>query len=123
MPAITIVFGEMTPVDKMEEDEGRSCPRPTKDAALNAENKAAAVKSSKYRDPMDTGEANTREICGVCAAFNQTEDVLECIGDMSGDKGYCQLLKFCCSAEHTCNKWVKGGPITDDIEEDYGETM
>jgi hypothetical protein len=43
MPAITIVFGEMTPVDKMSsDDDGRNCPLPTKDPELNAQNKEKA---------------------------------------------------------------------------------
>jgi hypothetical protein len=32
-------------------------------------------------------------------------------------------LKFCCSAEYTCDKWVEGGPITSDLENDYGEYL
>jgi len=56
MPAITIVFGEMTPVDKMSsDDEGRNCPLPTKDPELNAQNKEKAVEVANYRDPEDSG--------------------------------------------------------------------
>jgi hypothetical protein len=124
MASITIVFGEMTPVDKMEESEdGKSCPLPTQDQDLNATNKEKAVETSDYRDPADSGAFRLTDVCGNCAAYNQTEDMLECIGDESGDLGYCQLLKFVCSADHTCNKWVEGGPITSDIENDYGEYL
>ena len=124
MPAITIVFGEMTPVDKYGEKEGGSrCPLPTKDARLNAENKAAAVEDAGYRDPADAGSFRVDEVCGNCAAYNQTEDVLECIGDESGDLGYCQLLKFVCSSQYVCDKWATGGPITSDIEDDYNEIL
>jgi hypothetical protein len=104
MPSITITFGEMTPVDKYEETEdGLSCPLATKDSDLNNKNRT--------------------DVCGNCAAYNQTEEILECIGDDSGQVGYCQLLKFCCSAEYTCDKWVEGGPITSDLENDYGEYL
>jgi hypothetical protein len=124
MPAITIVFGEMTPVDKYEEKEGGArCPLPTTDARVNAENKAAAVEAANYRDPAGDGGFSNDEVCGNCAAFNQTEDILDCIGDDSGDLGFCQLLKFVCSAEYVCDKWATGGPITSDIEDGYNENL
>ena len=61
-----------------------------------------------------------------CAAFDQTEKMLNCIakgiGDDSsspaeetidaGDLGYCKFLKFKCAAKRTCDAWVEGGPIT-----------
>jgi hypothetical protein len=55
--------------------------------------------------------------------YNQTEDMLECIGDDSGDVGYCQRLKFCCSSENTCSEWVEGGPITSDLQEEYKDNL
>jgi hypothetical protein len=52
MPAITIVFGEMTPVDKMSsDDDGRNCPLPTKDPELNAQNKEKASRGRKLPRP------------------------------------------------------------------------
>ena len=124
MPSITIMFGEMTPVDKMEEnEEGRSCPIPTQDPDLNARNKEEAMDTSGYRDPADSGAFNLTDVCGNCAAYNQTEDMLECIGDESGDLGYCQMLKFVCSSDHTCDKWVTGGPITSELDDDYNEIL
>jgi hypothetical protein len=124
MPAITIVFGEMTPVDKMEEnEEGVSCPVPTQDSDVNEMNKEKAVETANYRDPSDSGAFRLSEVCGNCAAYNQTEAMLECIGDESGDLGYCQLLKFVCAAGHTCDKWAEGGPITTELDEDYGEYL
>jgi len=124
MPSITIMFGEMTPVDKMEEnEEGRSCPIPTQDPDLNARNKEEAMDTSGYRDPADSGAFKLTDVCGNCAAYNQTEDMLECIGDESGDLGYCQMLKFVCSSDHTCDKWVTGGPITSELDDDYNEIL
>ena len=124
MPSITIMFGEMTPVDKMEEnEEGRSCPTPTQDPDLNARNKEEAMDTSGYRDPADSGAFKLTDVCGNCAAYNQTEDMLECIGDESGDLGYCQMLKFVCSSDHTCDKWVTGGPITSELDDDYNEIL
>jgi hypothetical protein len=124
MPAITIIFGEMTPVDKMSnDDEGRNCPLPTQDPELNAQNKEKAIETANYRDPADSGAFRLTDVCGNCAAYNQTEDILECIGDESGDLGYCQLLKFVCSSDYTCDKWAAGGPITSEIEDDYNEIL
>ena len=124
MPSITIMFGEMTPVDKMEEnEEGRSCPIPTQDPDLNARNKEEAMDTSGYRDPADSGDFKLTDVCGNCAAYNQTEDMLECIGDESDDLGYCQMLKFVCSSDHTCDKWVTGGPITSELDDDYNEIL
>ena len=68
--------------------------------------------------------------CGNCAAFDQTWKVMCCIGKgigtdeepyvdprkviMKANIGYCQLFKFKCSGERTCDAWVHGGPITDE---------
>ena len=124
MPSITITFGEMTPVDKYEETEdGLSCPLATKDSDLNNKNREEAIEVADYRDPLESGASRLSDVCGNCAAYNQTEEILDCIGDDSGQVGYCQLLKFCCSAEYTCDKWVEGGPITSDLENDYGEYL
>ena len=65
-------------------------------------------------------------LCGNCAAFDQTPRVLDCIikgvnekGTVAnpahvqryGNLGYCQLFKFKCAGERTCDAWVHGGPI------------
>ena len=124
MPSITIMFGEMTPVDKYEQSEdGKSCPVATQDSDVNNSNREVAVEEANYRDPADDGAFRADDVCGSCAAYNQSERILDCIGDDSGQVGYCQLLKFCCSAEYTCDKWVEGGPITSDLEDDYGEHL
>ena len=98
MPSITITFGEMTPVDKYEETEdGLSCPLATKDSDLNNKNREEAIEVADYRDPSESGAFRLSDVCGNCAAYNQTEEILDCIGDDSGQVGYCQLLKFFCS--------------------------
>jgi hypothetical protein len=117
MPSITITFGEMTPIDLLEpmaDGDGPSCPPATRNPEINEENKAEAVEEYGYRDPADDGGFRLTDVCGNCAAFNQSEDMLECIGDESGETGYCQSLKFVCSSAMTCDKWVSGGPITDE---------
>ena len=120
---ITILPDGM-PVDSMEEtEEGNACPLPTQDAELNAENREMAVEEHNYREP-NTGVAfRSDQVCGNCSAYNQTEDTLECIGDDSGDLGYCQLLKFVCKSENVCDSWAEGGPITSDIQEEYKDYL
>jgi hypothetical protein len=75
------------PVDKMQngDDGGPSCPIATKDAEANMEAKEVAVEEANYRDPSVDGGFKLTEVCGNCGAYNQTEDMLECIGDDSGD--------------------------------------
>ena len=124
MPSITITFGDMTPVDRFEDSEdGKSCPLPTQDPNLNDTNKESAMETSGYRNPENDGGFRADELCANCGAYNQTEDMLDCIGDSSETLGYCQLLKFVCSSDHTCDKWVTGGPITGDMDEDYNEIL
>jgi len=37
---------------------------------------------------------------------------MECMGN-NPNLGYCQMYKFMCSEDHTCDSWAEGGPITD----------
>ena len=125
MPTIMIsVLPDGVPVDTMEEsDDGAQCPLATVDSDVNNENREMAVEVASYRDPAEDGGFRLTEVCGNCSAYNQTEEVLDCIGDDSGQVGYCQLLKFCCSAEYTCDKWAEGGPITSESQEEYKDNL
>ena len=126
MVSITITFNgdKEIPVDEYEQnDDGVSCPLPTQDGGLNEENKMVAVEDADYRDPADDGGFVASEVCGNCGAYNQTEDMLECIGDESGELGYCQIYKFVCEPGYTCKDWVDGGPITSLSQKDYRETF
>ena len=121
---ITISGGTEVPVDTYEQDDDESsCPIATRDEDVNEENKMEAVEDANYRDPSSDGGFRLTDVCGNCGAYNQTEDMLECIGDESGNLGYCQLYKFVCQAEHTCDKWVKGGPITSDLQTKYKDNF
>ena len=52
---ITIIPDGM-PVDSMEEtEEGYTCPLPTQDEELNAENREMAVEEHNYREPNNGG--------------------------------------------------------------------
>ena len=120
---ITIMTDGM-PVDKMEEtDEGAVCPLPTQDEELNASNREMAVEEHGYREPNTSTAFRNDESCGSCAMYNQTDDILDCIGDESGNTGYCQMLKFVCMSENTCDEWAEGGPITSDLQEDYKDIL
>jgi len=114
MYSITITMGGM-PVDKMEEnEEGTSCPVATQDPEVNEINKEKAVEETNYRSPEDSTAFTLTEVCGNCEYYNQTSSMKECIGTDGDDVGYCQLLKFVCRAENTCDSWEEGGPIKDD---------
>ena len=106
---ISILPDGSIPVDKINRGENGepSCPIATKDADINAEKKEEAILSANY------GEAYSDDQCGNCASYNQTEEILDCIGDDSGDLGYCQIWKFVCGTEKICDKWSSGGPILD----------
>jgi len=109
---LTISLGGM-PVDKMEQtEEGKTCPPATIDSEVNEENKQTAVEEANYREPNSGSAFVLSETCGTCAAYNQTHDIMECIGN-NPNLGYCQMYKFMCKEENTCDSWAEGGPITD----------
>jgi hypothetical protein len=111
MITLTISMGEMK-VDKMDEES--SCPVPTQDAEVNEENKQIAVEEAEYRSPEGSTAFNLSEVCGNCEYYNQTTAMKKCMSTEDDGVGYCQLLKFVCRAENTCNSWEGGGPIKDD---------
>ena len=87
------IMSEGMPVDKMEEtEEGMACPLPTQDAEANMENMDMAEYENNYTEAHLTDQC-----CGTCSMYNQTEEMLGCIGDDTGEVGYCQSLKFVCS--------------------------
>lgn len=130
MPTIVISLladGEI-PVDQYEEnEEGMACPLPTQDEDLNAENRQVAIDESNYREPNTGSSFRSDQVCGNCAAYNQTESILECIGlddDMENPPmGYCQIFKFVCESENTCDAWAEGGPITSAKQEEYKDIL
>ena len=118
MPTIMIsIMPDGIPVDKMDgDDNGSSCPIATHDEEVNDVNKMYAQDEANYHDATEYGGFNLSECCGNCGAYNQTEDMMECIGDESEGSGYCQIYKFVCSSDHVCDEWIKGGPITGLVE-------
>lgn len=109
-------------VDKME--EGSSCPVSTQDGDVNEMNKLEAVEEANYRDPSLDGGFRADEVCGNCGAYNQTEEMMECIGaDDDAGLGYCQIFKFVCEGMYTCDEWVKGGPIKTVMQSEYRQDI
>lgn len=68
--------------------------------------------------------------CANCAAFIQKEKIMKCIEkgiceeDMNeaskivdlANLGYCELFDFKCAGERTCDAWITGGPLTDEVK-------
>ena len=93
------------------------CPPATQDKDLNSENKrkAAAAKDIKYGHPDKVPELKKLEekgqLCGNCAAFNITPEMVDCGGaSKDGATGYCEMHRFTCMAKKTCLTWASGGP-------------
>lgn len=74
-------------------------------------------------------EAKTMR-CSNCAAFIVKEKMLRCIEkgiceeDMNeaakivnlANLGYCELFDFKCAGDRTCDAWITGGPLTDEVQ-------
>lgn len=74
-------------------------------------------------------EAKTMR-CSNCAAFIVKEKMRKCIEkgiceeDMNeagkivdlANLGYCELFDFKCAGDRTCDAWITGGPLTDEVQ-------
>jgi hypothetical protein len=127
-------------IQKLQET---SCPPATNDIKLNLANRQNAIDVANY-GPLNPNEPNEtywkakadmfgqdietakKSLCGNCAFFVQTKQMLDCIakgigGDIkdewstieAGDIAFCSAFDFKCAASRTCDAWVVGGPITD----------
>lgn len=79
-----------------------------------------------------TIEEAKKSLCANCAVFVTTSKMKDCIasGLEQGDSGsqnawdaidaaelgYCEAFDFKCAASRTCDAWVAGGPITDNVQ-------
>ena len=87
-----------------------ACPLVTHDQETNQEHKQYAV------DEFDYGESKDEEKCGVCGHYNIKSEMIDCIEEgmkQSFGLGYCEKLDFVCAADHWCNAYMVGGPMTD----------
>ena len=123
----------------------KGCPPATQSIELNLKNRQKAIDEYRY-GPLDPNAPNEEfwqakaeewnmsnpddaktARCGNCAAFDMSDDMMDCIARGIGEEpgsdphdtidaghlGYCKFLKFKCAAKRTCDAWVTGGPITD----------
>lgn len=84
-------------------------------------------KADLFKTSID--EAKTMR-CSNCAAFIIKEKMRTCIQkgiceeDMNeankivnlANLGYCELFDFKCAGERTCDAWITGGPLTDEVK-------
>lgn len=136
-------FREGVFLEKKITEVSDRCPEATADIEKNIENRNWTIDKFRYGplnparpDPgfweakadmwnTDVETAKTA-LCGNCAAFDQSDKVLNCIiqglnetriadpWDVQerANLGYCQAFKFKCAAARTCDAWLYGGPIT-----------
>ena len=81
-------------------------------------------KADTWKTDVETAKT---ALCGNCAAFVQSARVMDCIVEginetqaadphdvvCRANLGYCQLFKFKCAGDRTCDAWLHGGPIRD----------
>ena len=77
-------------------------------------------KAKMWNTTVDAAKAS---LCGNCAAFNQSKEVMAKIAEGLGPEGekisdlanlgFCEIWEFKCAAARTCNVWLLGGPITE----------
>ena len=86
------------PIDQMtESEEGFTCPIATQDVETNEENQRYAIKEVERHHTW---------------FGSYSPEMQQCMKDESGEVGYCQLLKFMCSAANSCAEFEEGGPMT-----------
>lgn len=87
------------------------CPKATKDSDLNDKNKKKIEDSHQYGLPTEEAKGQS---CANCVAFDISKRMKDCMGNDSGELGYCWMHHFMCSGKKWCDTWVEGGPIKDD---------
>lgn len=86
-------------------------------------------KASRWSVTIDDAK---KSLCGNCAVFVVTTKMRDCIaggleqGGSSQENawdaidaaelGYCESFDFKCAASRTCDAWVAGGPIADNVQ-------
>ena len=140
-PSVSSTYPGEAAVDEKKKEKLAECPEATQNVKVNLENRQYAIDSANY-GPLNPNEPNEdywkakadqfkgdvesakKALCGNCAFFVQTKQMLDCIASgindtnewdtiEAGDLGYCEAFDFKCAANRTCAAWVVGGPITD----------
>ena len=127
---------------EVESEFGKAakCPIATSNVEVNLKNRGEAISVAAY-GPLNPSQRNSsfwskkasewgvssseakKSRCGNCAAFNKTDEILDCISDgvggenswdviAAGDLGYCEVFDFKCASSRTCDAWITGGPVT-----------
>lgn len=72
---------------------------------MRCKNCSAFVIKEKMRECIEKG---------IASESIQEEDIAkEIIGE--ADLGYCELFDFKCAGDRTCDAWITGGPLTDEV--------
>ena len=135
------MLGNQKILTKLKKYKLAACPTATQDIKTNLENRQTAIDTANY-GPLNPNESNEdywkakgnmfggdlqsakKALCGNCAFFVQTQQILDCIASGindinqwdtidAGNLGYCEAFDFKCAANRTCDAWVGGGPIVD----------
>ncbi len=95
-------------LEEIEEvDTDETCPLATQDETINEENRNIAVASHNYRGPNTSTAFRNDESCGSCVFYDVSDEMMECIGDESGNLGYCRSFDFVCMSQNTCDMWME----------------
>lgn len=148
------VIKKLTSKDKKDVNESLNTDhyKALTDIELNTKNRDMTTKNDGYGplNPSDekgskkfweekakmwntTVEAAKTSLCGNCAAFNQSKEVMDKIAEGLGpegdkinelaDLGFCEIWEFKCAAARTCNVWIHGGPIKEDLDMAFENAM
>jgi hypothetical protein len=69
-------------------------------------NCSAFVIKSKMRQCIEKGIAST--------SINENDIAKNIVNE--ADLGYCELFDFKCAGSRTCDAWITGGPLTDEVD-------
>ena len=73
---------------------------------MRCKNCAAFVIKEKMRECIEKG---------IASESIQEEDIAQEIVGEAG-LGYCELFDFKCAGDRTCDAWITGGPLTDEVK-------
>jgi hypothetical protein len=131
------MLGNQKLLGKLKQIRLATCPPAIKDIPTNLKNRQICIDEAHYgplnpNEPNDAYweakakmfggtdvEAAKKALCGNCAFFVQTAEILDCIAQgiggnikeewdviEAGDLGYCEAFDFKCASKRTCDAWV-----------------
>ena len=134
-----------TAAERLQREEEFECPKATVDLPLNAANRQVAIDDFGYGPPnpnepndafwqekadmWDASRSAVRNmLCGNCRVFDVSPWIVDCMGPAGKQDdqyiksnatvtvGYCRIHEFKCASTRTCDVWIDGGPMDNDIE-------